>query len=180
MKFKVIRKQNNSRDCIVCGTRNKSGLNAKFYECLEVDAEGNVTENPVLVTIFRTEFHHQSYPGRTHGGITGALIDEAVGRSVSIPLPHAWGVTMTLSVRYIKPVPLEEELYAVTKTTKLTSRVFEGEGGVYDKDGTLLATCEGRYLKLNPEQISPDGITEENWFYVDEDLPEFIVIGGKE
>ncbi|MCL2587382.1 MAG: PaaI family thioesterase [Firmicutes bacterium] len=170
MRLKVIKKQNNTRDCIVCGTENPIGLYARFYECLDQEGE------PVLLTIFQTQHYHQSYPGRTHGGITSTLLDEAVGRAVAIPLPHAWGVTIELSIRFKLPVPLGEELYALTRVTKLTSRVFEGEGEVRDKDGKILATATGRYLQLKPEQITPEGVTPENWFYVPEDLPEFIEI----
>jgi len=156
----------------VCGTKNVLSLGARFYEC--TDDEGK----SVLVTKFRTRFEHQSYPGRTHGGITSTLLDEAIGRSVSIPLPHAWGVTLDLNIKYKKPVPLDKDLYAITWTTKITSRVFEGEGYIVDRDGTVLATACGRYMQLDPSKISPEGITAENWFYVDEDLPTHIDIGG--
>ena len=144
------------------------GMKARFYECEDENGE------KVLVTMFRTIFEHQSYPGRTHGGISATLLDEAVGRAIAIPLPHAWGVTMEFSIRYLKPVPLGAELIAVTRTTKLTSRVFEGDGRIMDKRGTVLATATGKYLQLRADQISPEGMTPENWFYVDEDLPEYI------
>ena len=171
MKFRVLRKQNNSRDCVVCGPSNPLSLGAMFYECSNEQGEA------VLVTKFSTRFEHQSYPGRTHGGITGALLDEAIGRAVSMRREHAWGVTMEFTVKFRKPVPLGEELFAISKTTTMTSRVFEGEGSIMDKTGQVLATATGRYLQLEANRITLEGVTPENWFYIDEELPEWIQIG---
>ena len=57
--MKVIKKQPNTLDCVICGINNEFGLKAPFYE----------TETNEVVTLFEFKEHHQSYPGRTHGGI---------------------------------------------------------------------------------------------------------------
>ena len=66
--MKVIKKQTNTYDCVICGINNEFGLKAPFYE----------TENNELVTIFEFKDHHQSYPGRAHGGLISAMLDELV------------------------------------------------------------------------------------------------------
>jgi len=51
---------------------NPFGLKGSFYEL----------ENKELVCIFTPSEMHQSYPGRLHGGITTAILDETIaGRS---------------------------------------------------------------------------------------------------
>jgi acyl-coenzyme A thioesterase PaaI-like protein len=70
IKYKVIRKQENSKLCLVCGMENDLGLKISFYEL----------ENGEVVSIFNTKDEHQSYPGRLHGGITGAILDETIGK----------------------------------------------------------------------------------------------------
>ncbi|MCL2755698.1 MAG: PaaI family thioesterase [Firmicutes bacterium] len=170
MKYKVLRKQNISGMCIVCGTMNKLGMYTKFYECEREDGE------QVLLAVFIPRDEHQSYPGMTHGGMTAAILDETIGRAACIPSPGIWGVTIDLSVKYRKPVPLGEKLYCEAKITKLSSRGFEGEGKILSGDGTVLATGFGKYMTLTPEKISPGGLTEENWFYEDIEFPTEIII----
>jgi len=162
--------------CVVCGDKNELGIRTKFYECEKIDKKKDGENEKVLLAIFIPRDEHQSYPGMTHGGITAAILDEAIGRAASILCPDIWGVTIDLSIKYRKPVPLNEKLYCETKITKMQSRAFEGEGKLFKSDGTVLATGWGKYMRLTPEKISEGGVTEENWYYEDEDLPSEIVI----
>jgi len=71
MQFNMIKtKQPNSRHCFVCGLENEYGLKLKFYET----APGEIEVNYIVPERF------QGYPGIVHGGITAALVDEALGR----------------------------------------------------------------------------------------------------
>jgi uncharacterized protein (TIGR00369 family) len=147
-------------------------MGARFYECI------NEAGEKVLLAIFRPLFEHQSYPERTHGGMTAAVLDEAIGRAVSIHDPSLWAVTIDLSVKYRKPVPIDQELYCETKVIKVASRSFDGEGRMFAKCGTTLATASGRYFILPPDKIHSDGISPENWFLVEDNIKK-IVIGEK-
>jgi len=172
MKYRVIKKQNLSKDCFVCGAKNPFGLKAKFYECEREDGEH------VLLTVFTADHFHQSYPGRTHGGITSTILDEAIGRSACIGLDkQLWGVTIDLNIKFRKPVPLEQILYCETKITKQSHRSFEGEGKLLTQDGTLCATAIGKYLILQPDQITAEGVTPENWYYEDGEMPTEFILG---
>ena len=57
--MKVLKKQYNSKMCIICGTNNEAGLKAPFYEM----------ENNTVVTIVTFRQIHQVFPDRTLGGI---------------------------------------------------------------------------------------------------------------
>ncbi len=142
--MKVIRKQNNSEMCFICGVKNEFGLKAPFYEM----------EDQSVVSIFNYSDVHQSYPGRTHGGIISAMLDEIIGRAIWVYDPNCWGVTITLNIKYRKPVPYDCKLKAVGKITKNTSRLFQGNGYIYDMDGTLLAEGEATYMKLSLDSIA--------------------------
>ena len=102
MEKKVIGKQNQGRNCFVCGVNNESGLHGQFF----------ALEDGSLVGLFRPKFHHQSYPGRVHGGIITAMLDETIGRAVQVKDPDVWGVTAELTTRYLKPVPYDVDLRA--------------------------------------------------------------------
>lgn len=142
--MKVIRKQNNTHDCLICGMDNKLGLQAQFYE----------VENDTVIAKFMFKDEHQSYPGRTHGGMISALLDELVGRAIWITDPNMWGVTMTLNVKFRKPVPLNTELRGVGRIDSQTSRTFSGSGEITDLDGNVLAEATAVYMKLPINKIS--------------------------
>ena len=174
MKYKVTKKQNNSAWCFICGMENDVSPKARFYECINEDGE------EVLLTVATPENRHQSYPNRMHGGVSSALLDEAIGRAVQIANPEIWGVTINLSVKYKKPTPLDQTLYIESKITDVKQRgtfgTFEGEGKLFTADGTVCVTAEAKYFILPPEKIAEGYLTEENWFLVEEDLPDEIVI----
>ncbi|MCX7711241.1 MAG: PaaI family thioesterase [Clostridia bacterium] len=153
MKYKVVKKQKTSRMCMVCGQENKFSLKASFYEL----------ENESVVAIFKPLQEHQSYPGRLHGGIAGAILDETIGRAMFIKDENVWGVTAELNLKYHKPVPLDEELRVVGRITRDTRRIFEGEGEILLSNGEVAVSASGKYVKIPLEQIAQIEETDEVW-----------------
>jgi uncharacterized protein (TIGR00369 family) len=143
MEYTLTKPQDISRMCFVCGEENALGLHAKFYE----------TDQKELIGIFELRDHHQSYPGRVHGGVSAAILDELIGRALTIDEPDVWGVTIELSVKYRNPLPYDKPVVARGRITRNTSRVFEGTGEIVLEDGTIAAEATGRYIKLTLEQI---------------------------
>ena len=91
--MRVISKQRNSRMCIMCGLDNEYGVRAPFYNM----------EDGSVATLFSYRCQHQSYPGRVHGGLITAMIDEMGLRAlwakelseeiqggISLPKPVSW------------------------------------------------------------------------------------------
>jgi uncharacterized protein (TIGR00369 family) len=145
--------QNIARMCFVCGEENTLGLHTQFLEL----SDGK------LYAEFTALDEHQSYPGRTHGGIVSAILDETIGRAFQIKNPEIFGVTMELNVRFRQPVPLNVPLRVVAEITKETHLIFEGKGKVLLEDGTVAADATARYLRQSIESISEEGLTEEDW-----------------
>ena len=163
MELKVTKKQNNTTDCIVCGLHNDASLHTRFYEL-----EGNI-----MCGVFHNENRHQSFPGRMHGGMTSAILDETIGRAVMIKDPDQWGVTGELKVRFLKPTPLDQDLLCFGKLTSENSRLFKGVGYVETLDGTVVATAEATYFKLDLDKITH--VTDESiWFKEDGNCPATI------
>ncbi|HEY5539855.1 MAG TPA: PaaI family thioesterase [Coriobacteriia bacterium] len=161
MSRKVLAAQNVSRMCMVCGQDNPWSLKARFYEL----------EDGELMGEFEPLDEHQSYPGRLHGGVSSAILDETIGRAINIAHPEAWGVTVELAVRFRKPVPLGTHLRAVARITRDTSRVFEGTGEIVLPDGTVAVEASGKYVKMSIERISA-GDFEREWFPDEREAPE--------
>ncbi|KPU44736.1 thioesterase superfamily protein [Oxobacter pfennigii] len=167
MKYKVMKKQKNSRKCIVCGMKNDLGLKASFYEL----------ENGELAAIFTPIEEHQSYPGRLHGGVAGAILDETIGRAINITDEDVWGVTVELNLKYHKPVALNEQLRVVGRITRDTRRLFEGTGEILLKNGDIAVSASGKYMKLPLSQIADFNEDTEEWRVLpsDEDPAEIEV-----
>ncbi len=162
---RVLGAQNVSRMCLVCGVENTWGLKGRFYEL----------DGAELLGIFQPLEAHQSYPGRLHGGIASAILDETIGRAILIGNPDSWGVTVELSLRYRKPIPLDQEVRVVARITRDTSRLFEGTGEIVLGDGTVAVQASGTYLKMPIERIAEGDFSEE-WFADTRDTPESVII----
>lgn len=166
MRHKVTRKQYNSKLCFVCGLKNGSGLQASFYE----------TEKGELVATFLPGIEHQSYPGRLHGGIASAILDETIGRAAMVGKSgEVWGITVELNLTYRKPVPLGVRLKVVGRITAESNRSFEGSGEILLPDGTVAVSARGKYLKAPLEKIADFDPVVNEWAVVpSEDDPEEI------
>ncbi|MCG9479205.1 MAG: PaaI family thioesterase [Actinomycetia bacterium] len=145
--YKVTAKQENSKMCFVCGLTNNLGLKASFYE----------TDKQELIAVFTPGQAHQGYPGRLHGGIAAAILDEAIGRNINMNRDdQLWGVTVDFNIRFKKPIPLDKPLKTVTRLTKENRRFFEGSGEIVLDDGTIAATARGKYYKMPIKDIASD------------------------
>ena len=102
------------------------------------------------------------------------ILDETIGRAVSIGDPQTWGVTVELTVRYRKPVPLDGEVRVVGRITKDSSRLFEGTGEIVLADGTVAVEASGRYLRMSIERIAGYGLDQQEWFADQRQIPDEI------
>lgn len=142
---------------------NNASVKAPFYEM----------EDKTIVSKFKFRDIHQSYPGRVHGGMITAMLDELIGRALWIDAPDTYGVTTNLSVKYRKAVPYGQLLVAVGKLTKNTSMFFAGVGKIFDENGDLLAEAEVNYIKLPPDKIQENLHADDEMIYqIDDGVTE--------
>lgn len=150
-----MNKQPTSRMCFVCGERNPAGAHVRFYE----------QDDGSILAKFTGEDHHQGYPGRMHGGVITAVLDETVGRAIMSKYGEAvWGVTAELKMRFRKPVPLGVELTVTGRVIQETSRAFHGTGEILLPDGVVAAECTGTYVKMRLDRIANFDPVIEEWY----------------
>ena len=136
--MKVLRVQNNSKNCMICGMENPFSLKAPFY----------VLDDGSVASIITFKSIHQSYPDRTHGGMVSALLDELMGRALWVNEPEMFGVTTTLNITYRKPTPLDTPVKARAYLTFNSARGMAAKGQIYDMAGNLLVEGNAKYFKV--------------------------------
>lgn len=161
--MKVVRKQKNSRMCIICGLDNEYGVQAPFY----------VMEDGSVMTLFSYREKHQSYPGRVHGGMITAMLDELGLRSLWTESDDIFGVTTGMTTKFKRPVPYGVLLKGKGRIIKNSPLFVKSLAEIYDGENHLLASGEIRYLKMPVERIQ-EGISyhEEMCYLVEDGVKE--------
>ena len=159
--MKIISKQRNSRMCMICGLDNEYGVKAPFYNM----------EDSSVMSVFQYRKQHQSYPGRVHGGLITAMLDEMGLRSLwAKELSEAtFGVTLSLDTKYRKPVPYETDLIGRGIVVKETSQFVITDANIMDMQGEILANGTIKYIKMDTEKISEGVQIHEEMPYLLED-----------
>jgi acyl-coenzyme A thioesterase PaaI-like protein len=122
----------------VHGLRNPSGLHLQY----ELDGEK-------VFTRWTPDQHHAGFPGFAHGGLVGAVLDDAMGRCSA--LYRHWVVTARIDVRFRRGAPVGTVLRVEGWITRLLKRALHTEGRVLLPDGAVVAEATGTYLPLSDE-----------------------------
>lgn len=122
--------------CFACGKQNPQGLHLQFAE-----------EGEEYVTRFTPEPWQQGYPGIMHGGLISTLLDEVMGRYLwqkGITAP-----TVELTVRFRRPVPIQESVEVRGRIVEQKGRKFEMEARlILHSSGEVAATAIGKFLQI--------------------------------
>ncbi|MBX6390362.1 MAG: PaaI family thioesterase [Frankia sp.] len=102
--------------CFGCSPHNPHGLRLRF--ALRPDG---------LVTRFRLDRGHESYPGVVHGGLIGVICDETMGNLIVLRLGLT-AFTTAMRVRYLSSLSVGAEYRCV-------ARLRGGEGDVGGRSG---------------------------------------------
>lgn len=157
--MKILSKQRNSRMCVICGLDNPFGVRAPFYNM----------EDGSVMTAFQFREEHQSYPGRVHGGLIAAMLDELGLRACWCQSEDTWGVTTSIEVKYRKPVPYAVPLFGRSRVERESSRFLRVSAAILNTAGEVLAQAEVNYIKLDITQIAADASVHEEMCYLLED-----------
>lgn len=161
--MKVIGKQKNSNMCAICGLENKFGVKAHFYNM----------EDGSVMTPFVFKEEHQSYPGRVHGGLIAAMLDELGLRACwTKGNEDTWGVTISMEVKYRKPVPYNTDLIGRGRVESENTKFLKIYTEILDKKGQVLANAEVKYIKLSANEINGDVDTHDEMHLIEDDLKE--------
>jgi acyl-coenzyme A thioesterase PaaI-like protein len=124
--------------CIGCGDAHPSGLRLGVLigDGLSVRAELTITEL------------HQGGPGRAHGGVLAAALDEVLGAAAE--LVDTSLVTGRLECDYLKPVSLGETLHLGAECIAVDGRKIyaRGEGRLGSPDGPVAVRAAALFMRV--------------------------------
>lgn len=97
--------------------------------------------------------------GNAHGGQVASLFDFVTSMPMTlINKPGFWfwlGVSRTLNVTYLKPIPMGEEILVEAEILSIGKRLTTVRGTMRRaSDGTLLTVCEHGKVNTDPEANS--------------------------
>lgn len=98
-----------------------------------------------LLFACRTDPSMSNPLGIVHGGITAALLDTCMGVTCSAQCGRAATPTVTLTVNYVRPVPLDAQLRVRTRTVRIgrSTGQLSAEVPPADHPEEILATATG-------------------------------------
>ena len=126
--------------CFGCGPDHDIGLRVRTFR-----GQGEVL-SPIIIPK-----RYLGPPTGAHGGIVAAYLDEVLaGAAVNHTGRVHW--TGELSVRYVKPTPVERPLVGRGRAVKQSGKYLDLEGTLEDLEtGEVVAKATGRFFSM------PDG-----------------------
>ena len=129
---------NPTNHCFGCGGANDGGMKLTF----EQD-----NANRRIVGRFVLGERYQGGGGMAHGGIIALLLDEAMGKVCRFRELRA--VTAELTVEYLKPVRVEQEIVVEGFETDFKGRNLFLAGEIRNTAGEVLAKGRGRFVVIS-------------------------------
>lgn len=124
--------------CFGCGADNPRGMKLTFEQ--DHDARR-------IIGRFRFGPEYQGSNRVLHGGIIAVLLDEAMGKLNRFHDVRA--VTAELSVEYLRPVPIGEDIIVEAQEVSREGRNLMHRGEIRNAAGKILARGKGRFVAIN-------------------------------
>ena len=138
------------KHCFGCSPDNPSGLQMKFY-----------TDEKSIYSKLKVPGHLCGWDNLVHGGVISTILDEVMGWA-PIHLHKLIVLTKTMTVDFIQPVFLDDELKAEAWITKLDD---DGEvivdATLHNGQGELCARSTGVFSYFPPATIKEMGIMDD-------------------
>ncbi len=143
MKDTITLAPNPENKCFGCGGANDAGMKLTFVQD---------NANRKIVGRFILGERYQGGGGMGHGGIIATLLDEAMGKVCRFRDVRA--VTAELTVQYLKPVKVDEEIIVEGFETDAKGRNLFLAGEIRNSSGELLARGTGRFVVIGQKQAA--------------------------
>ena len=104
-----------------------------------------------FVCNFRLGRRYTGPPGHCHGGVIATILDDAMGKLNK--LRDLVAMTASMTVDYLRPVPLYKPLRVVSRELSKRGRRLTHSAEILDEKGTVLARSRGLFKIIDPERV---------------------------
>ena len=129
-------------NCFVCEPRNDGGLQIPFR---------HDPEREVVVATFNLGDRFSGAPSYVHGGITLAVLDEAMAWA-TIAIGGKFAVTAETTTRFLRPVLVGKDYTVEARLTAQTPEQIEATAQVTYGDGKVCAETTANFAVLGEAQ----------------------------
>jgi uncharacterized protein (TIGR00369 family) len=126
---------NPANQCFGCGGANDDGMKLTFVQD---------NEKRRIIGRFVLGGRYQGGGGMGHGGIIATLLDEAMGKVCRFREVRA--VTAELTVKYLKPVSVQDEIIVEGWEAEQKGRNLFHAGEIRNLAGDVLARSKARFV----------------------------------
>lgn len=126
-------------DSVVSGGANPMGLAGTLWR------DG---ETAVMQVVFANAF--EGAPGRAHGGVIAALLDETMG--VVMGIHDALGLTAQLDITYLAPAPLNAPVIARAWLESRDGRKITSRATVHCNE-VIIAEATALFITVDPQKF---------------------------
>ena len=131
-----------SNHCFGCGKDNPQGMKLKF----DYDERG-----AKFTARIRLKSCFAGPPGHAHGGIIATILDEAMSK---LNKPNGiTAVTSEMTVKYLRPVPLNRPLRVESHEISVEGRRRFRTAEIGDERGNVLARGTGVFVVVDAEKV---------------------------
>ncbi len=120
--------------CFVCGSANPHGLGLTWY----------ADEQNIIYSDFTLTEAQQGPPGFVHGGVSAAILDEAMGAAVWRSGHNV--AVINLEINYHLPLPLGQMLRLEACMKEQAKRKISATGEIRLPDGRVAVSGKGLYV----------------------------------
>jgi acyl-coenzyme A thioesterase PaaI-like protein len=129
-----------SSGCFLCGDENPCGARTRFF-----------VQDDTVRTKLILPHHLNGYKHIAHGGVLAGLLDETMGWAATVfSQKHPFYVTGELTVKYLAPVPVGQEMEIIGRMIKDAGRIAYSSG-VLMVNGLECLRAKGKFLPLSDE-----------------------------
>lgn len=125
------------RRCFCCGQDNEQGLKLRF----SYPAPGKAETRCLIPS------HFTGWRNVTHGGLLAMLLDETMAHACLSQA--ATGVTVEMTVRYLKPIAVGQAVRVSGEVVQVRSRIIETRADMTTDSGEPVAQGRARFLKIS-------------------------------
>jgi uncharacterized protein (TIGR00369 family) len=151
-------------NCFVCEPQNQSGLRIPFF---------HDTERSLVVADFELGDAFSGAPTLVHGGVSLAILDEAMAWAC-IAIGRQWAVTTETSARFLRPVRIGSRYTVEAAVVGHARDAMRTTGRVLDQRGEIRVEATATFTTLGEAQatrIAGSALGDDHRIYLRADAP---------